>query len=113
MMEVPVLATEIGGVREVVRDGVDGVILAPRHPAAWAQAVLELLGDETRRRAMGTEGRRHALEHYGAPAHGRSVVGLYQELMAENRLARTSVSDSLTAVGFARPRPVPERPGDD
>lgn len=52
----PVIAGDIPPLREVVRDGVDGV-LVPQEPHAIARAILSLLGDTTRARRMGESGR--------------------------------------------------------
>ncbi|HET6521061.1 MAG TPA: glycosyltransferase family 4 protein [Geminicoccaceae bacterium] len=50
---LPVVAGREGGVPEVVRDGITGVLAPPRDPAAFARALAGLLGDAGRRRAMG------------------------------------------------------------
>lgn len=57
-MEVPVVASDIPAVLEVVADGETGILLPPGDPERFAVAILDLLGDETRRRAMGAAGRR-------------------------------------------------------
>lgn len=40
---VPVVATRVGGVPEVVRDGIDGLLVPPGTPAAWPEAILAAL----------------------------------------------------------------------
>jgi len=52
----PVIAGDIPPVREVVRDGIDGLVVA-QEPDAIARAILTLLGDTTRARRMGESGR--------------------------------------------------------
>lgn len=52
----PVIAGDIPPIREVVRDGVDGLVV-PQQPSAIARAILTLLGDTTRARRMGESGR--------------------------------------------------------
>jgi glycosyltransferase involved in cell wall biosynthesis len=52
----PVIAGDIPPIREVVRDGIDGLIVA-QDPDAIARAILTLLGDTTRARRMGESGR--------------------------------------------------------
>ena len=42
---VPVLGSDRGGIAEVVRDGVDGMLVAPDDPAEWASAIDRLAGD--------------------------------------------------------------------
>jgi L-malate glycosyltransferase len=80
-MELPVVATEIGGPAEVIRHGVDGLLLPPRRPELWAEAV-ERLADPAVREAMGQEGRRRAVGSFGPEAHAAELVELYEEILA-------------------------------
>ena len=56
-MELPVIATRVGGPAEVIRQGVDGLLLRPRSPQGWARAIAELIADPARRHAMGCRAR--------------------------------------------------------
>jgi glycosyltransferase involved in cell wall biosynthesis len=58
----PVLVSERGGVREYVRDGVNGRLLPPREPDAWADAVIELLNGPEVLERMGRDNVRVAAE---------------------------------------------------
>ena len=60
--EVPVIATRTGGLPEVVRDGLDGYLAAPRDVETMAQKALTILQDSERQRRMGASGREHAQE---------------------------------------------------
>ena len=53
----PVVATKVGGIPEVVRDGEHGMLVAPESPSELAAAVLHLAGDPEGRRRMGSKGR--------------------------------------------------------
>jgi glycosyltransferase involved in cell wall biosynthesis len=57
---VTVIATAIGGPSEVIRDGVDGVLLPPRTPDRWAAAASALLLDPARRSRIGAAARARA-----------------------------------------------------
>lgn len=61
---LPVVATGVGGVPELVIDGKTGLIVPPRDPVALSDALIALLQDEARRRAMGAAGRRRVLDEY-------------------------------------------------
>ena len=61
---LPVVATAAGGIPEAVEDGVTGRVAPPRDPAALAEALADVLGDEGRRRAYGAAGRRRYLERF-------------------------------------------------
>jgi len=53
---IPVIATAVGGVASMVEDGMSGRLVGPRQPVQLAQAMLELLHDEARRKEMGRRG---------------------------------------------------------
>lgn len=59
-LEVPVVASRVGGVPEVTGDGDAGILVPPRDPAAIAEAVLRLLGDPALRGALGQRGAERA-----------------------------------------------------
>ncbi|KZC95126.1 glycosyltransferase [Clavibacter tessellarius] len=59
---VPVVASSVGGLTDSVVDGVTGILVPPRDPAAIADALGELLADPARRRALGRAGR-DRMEH--------------------------------------------------
>jgi glycosyltransferase involved in cell wall biosynthesis len=79
---VPVLATDVGGPAEIVRNGVDGLLLAPREPERWAAAAAALLDDDERRGAMGRAGAARAREAFGVDGHVRRVREAYAEALA-------------------------------
>ena len=56
----PVVATAVGGVPEVVRDGESGILVAAGDTSAFAEALARLLRDETTRQRMGTAAARRA-----------------------------------------------------
>jgi glycosyltransferase involved in cell wall biosynthesis len=56
--ELPVVVTDVGGVREALGDGVEGIVVPPRDPAALAAALERLRRDPPLRRRMGEAGRR-------------------------------------------------------
>jgi glycosyltransferase involved in cell wall biosynthesis len=63
----PVIATAIGGLEDLVRDGESGLLVPPNEAEPLAEAMLALANDPERARAMGREGRRRALERF--PEH--------------------------------------------
>ncbi|WP_029897404.1 glycosyltransferase family 4 protein [Desulfohalovibrio reitneri] len=79
----PIVATDVTGCREVVRHGVNGLLVPPRDPAALADVLADLLADTERRAAMGRESRRLAEEHFAAPIIRQAHLDLYAELLRE------------------------------
>lgn len=76
----PVVSTRVGGVPELVEDGVHGLLVEPRDPAALAVAVAELLRDPERAERLGAQGRERQLREYSLDAMVRHVEELYEEL---------------------------------
>ncbi len=62
--EVPVVATRVGGISEVVTNGADGYLVEPRDVDAAAKAVLDILSLPDRGRAMGQMARKNARRRY-------------------------------------------------
>jgi len=63
-MRVPVIATRVGGVMEVVEDGKTGIIVTPRDIAALCGAIRYLVDKPTVRGEMGEAGRKRAMEKF-------------------------------------------------
>jgi glycosyltransferase involved in cell wall biosynthesis len=59
-MSVPVVATNVSGSRELVRNGVTGMLVPPGDPARLAEAILAVINDPERARAMANEARQFA-----------------------------------------------------
>ncbi len=74
--EVPVVASDVGGIPEVVQHGVNGFLLPVGDVAPMAEAALELLRDDDKRRQFASNARRWALEKFEEDA----VVAQYREL---------------------------------
>ncbi|MDQ3607845.1 MAG: glycosyltransferase family 4 protein [Actinomycetota bacterium] len=81
-MKVPVVATSRGGPAEIVREGVDGLLLEPRRPERWAEAIESLLDDPGRLARMGESGRARALDRFSLSAHVDAVLAAYRNVAA-------------------------------
>lgn len=80
----PVAAYGVGGVPDVVRDGVDGFIVEAGDTAALAARLAELAADPALRDRMGAAGRGRVLERYGVGRLLDDVDRLYRETMARS-----------------------------
>ena len=80
----PVVATRVGGVREVVREGDTGLLVAPQDPAAMAASLHMLLDDPEGARRMGDEGTEWVTGRFSAQRLADDLTGLYRELLARS-----------------------------
>jgi glycosyltransferase involved in cell wall biosynthesis len=80
--EVPVVATDAGGLPEVVEDGVTGLVVPRGDSAALATAIGRLLDDADLRRRMGTAGRERALRLFDWDRTAEQFEQLYRDLGA-------------------------------
>lgn len=62
LFKLPVVASRIGGLAEIVEDGKTGFLVQPERPVELANRIVQLLKDEDLRREMGEEARRRALD---------------------------------------------------
>ena len=74
---LPVIATTVGGVPEVVTDGESGLLVPPGDPAALSSAMARLSGDAALRERLGEAGRRRVSEAFSFAAMSRSYLDLY------------------------------------
>jgi glycosyltransferase involved in cell wall biosynthesis len=80
--ERPAVATRVGGVPDVLRDGVDGFLVDVGDTGALADRLAELARDPARRREMGRAGRERVLERYAVARLVDDVDALYRELLS-------------------------------
>lgn len=83
---LPVVATAVGGIPEVVTDGVEGVLVPPRRPELLAAALLDVAGDADRRAAMARASAVRS-ESFGLAPAVAATQALYDEL-ADRRPVR-------------------------
>jgi glycosyltransferase involved in cell wall biosynthesis len=79
---LPVVAFDVGGIPDMVRNDCTGTLVEPGNSRALAAAIGELLNDEGRRRQMSANCRRIAVEEYGMDVQARRYEDLYGSLLA-------------------------------
>lgn len=78
---LPIVTSEIGGAKEVIRDGVDGLIVPPNEPEALAAALVELRDNPARRRQMGRNALLRVQSEFSPRAQVEAVAEIYAQLM--------------------------------
>jgi glycosyltransferase involved in cell wall biosynthesis len=82
-MARPVVATDAGGLPESVIHGETGLLVPAGDADALAEALMALLSDRQRARAMGEAGRQRALAHFDCAPIVDRVIALYHEVLSE------------------------------
>jgi glycosyltransferase involved in cell wall biosynthesis len=80
-MGKPVVSTNVGGIPEVVLEGVTGILVPPANPEGLAHAIMRLLNDSQLRESIGKEGRRRVEEHFSLQAHVQRIEEIYGEVL--------------------------------
>ena len=78
---LPVVATDVGGCREVVLDGETGLLVPPRAPEALAQAIMMLLSERNLLQGMAEKGRERVAEHFSIEAMIEKTEAVYDALI--------------------------------
>jgi glycosyltransferase involved in cell wall biosynthesis len=74
---LPIVATRVSAVPEIVADGETGLLVPPGNSSALALALGELLADPPRARALGTAGRARAKSHFSIDRMTEATLGVY------------------------------------
>ena len=80
-----VIATNAGGVPEVVTDRKTGLLIAPRNPEEMADALLFLIDNPRERHRLGKEARLRTETSFSFEAHVQSLESLYLELLSQHK----------------------------
>jgi phosphatidyl-myo-inositol alpha-mannosyltransferase len=105
----PVIASEIAGYRDVVSDGVDGVLVPPADPQALAEELQRFSLEPERRREMGEAGRRSA-ERYAWPRIADEVATAYEQAMEPAPEPASKLEAAARRAGIVRLDGGPRRP---
>ena len=91
-MGVPVLATRVSAIPEIVEDGRTGLLVDPGEPEAMAQCMVKLLGDEKLRQRIITAARQRVREEF----NNQELIQQLAAVFAEAGLKRTSKGEGET-----------------
>jgi phosphatidylinositol alpha-mannosyltransferase len=104
----PVVASDIAGYRDVVRDGVDGLLVPMGDPVELGEALHGLAFDPDRRSHMGVAARDRA-ERFAWPRVASEVVEVYEDALSQPR-PEARIPRAARRIGIASAEPLPRRP---
>ena len=84
-MEKPIVASRVGGIPEIVVDGISGLLVPPRDSGALASALLRLLQDEKARLEMGRAGRQRVETHFTRDGMLKIIQDIYGGVLTANK----------------------------
>lgn len=82
MHRVPVVATRVGGMTNIVDPGRTGFLVEPANPQALAAAICQVLADRERARRMGDAGRARAIEKFSWEGTTSLLLDQYQRILS-------------------------------
>jgi glycosyltransferase involved in cell wall biosynthesis len=85
---LPLVGTTVGGIPEIIEDGVSGVLVPPRDPAALAASFLRLLREADLRAALGAGARARVERDFAWPEIARRTAAVYETVIADRREGR-------------------------
>jgi glycogen synthase len=77
----PVVSTNVGGIKDVVVDGITGVLIEPQNPVMLADAINAVLADGEKAARLGRNGRKRVEQEYSWEKVADSTLTLYQTLL--------------------------------
>lgn len=83
---VPMVATRVGGIPEVIRDGVEGLLVESRHPEELAVAIMRVAQDVDLRAAIGMQGRKRIVSLYSREAICGRYEALFRDLLVQRSI---------------------------
>jgi glycosyltransferase involved in cell wall biosynthesis len=81
---LPVVATRVGGIPEVIVDGKTGFLVPPNDPKSLAEKLGTLIADEKLRKQMGQEGRKRIETSFSMDSITCKIINIYKELVSQD-----------------------------
>jgi glycosyltransferase involved in cell wall biosynthesis len=82
LMEIPVVATNVGGTGEIIEHGRSGILIESRRPDVLAAQLIEFVNDRARFRTMARAGRERICQQFNSTRRIERMRAIYEELVA-------------------------------
>jgi glycosyltransferase involved in cell wall biosynthesis len=83
---LPVVASNVGGLPDLIQNGVNGILIDPGCPDQLAAALIDLASDENLRCSMGEKSLQLAKEKFDIEQHVAQLVGIYNRVLSNSAL---------------------------
>jgi glycosyltransferase involved in cell wall biosynthesis len=84
-LEVPVVATDAGGIPEVINNGETGILVPRADPEALASGILWMLSNPDQAKAMAKKGREKVIKQFSDKVMVEKNIQIYQKLISERK----------------------------
>lgn len=103
-MQIPCISTFVAGIPELIRNGIDGILVAPSDDRDLAGAIQQLVDDPDLRRRLGVAGRARVIERYDLDRSVAQLARIFADRIGEHRAHGHSLPgpDSSSAVRAIR-----------
>jgi glycosyltransferase involved in cell wall biosynthesis len=81
----PIIASRVGGIPDLVDDGINGILIPPNDSRALAQNLIKLLNDESMRRKLGAAAKEKVSVRYDVNTMVEQISRVYADLIRQKR----------------------------
>ena len=81
---LPLITTDMPGCRDVVRHGIEGLLVPTKNSKALAEAILNLTSDSQLRKEFGLNAKKRVYEYFSLSKVTNEYAGLYKKLINQN-----------------------------
>jgi glycosyltransferase involved in cell wall biosynthesis len=83
---IPVITTPVGGIPEIISDGIHGILVTPREVGPLREAIIRLTSDARVRESLADDGRTRVLDGFSLNRMAETVVETYVGLCGQTRV---------------------------
>jgi len=95
---IPVIATDIPGVNEIIRNGENGLLVPPADACVLAERISLLLSDKTLAKRLAASGKERVRQEFSAKKMAANVTGIYEDLLS-GKASRGRASERVKQPG--------------
>ena len=85
IMGVPVIATNVGGIPSLIKDGETGLLINPGDPDVLADAIIRILSDKALGKRLGAQAREFILKEFNSDLMVEDTLAVYEKVISERK----------------------------